>query len=156
MTVEIHAVSKFCIVGCIMLAFTSAPAQTKDGGDINQQRADMKELVKLIYEDRNPRIAYERYAVPRLLDEVTGRTVDRSTAATMVEHFVRIPGSIFQVKNLLFDGDLAVVHYYGAFDPKSPGADVAEFFRWKNGKVVSHWAILQVRKNKGEATIEGR
>nr|KIS29450.1 hypothetical protein TQ38_28300 [Novosphingobium sp. P6W] len=137
-----------CALGGAPAAGSAPAAVAQRDGSV---RVAMRDFVTRVYTDRNPVVAYDRYAAKSLLDPTTGRSTERATAAAMVERFVHMPGSVFDVKNLLVDGDLAVVHYYGAFDPKKPGADVAEFFRWKNGRIVEHWAILQVRQDTKSA-----
>lgn len=152
-SLRLGAAAALCLSGSILAVMpTAAIGQAAASRNDFDVRRAMRDFVSLVYVDRNPAAAYDRYAAPILFDPTSGKSIDRSTAASAVEQFVRIPDSVFDIKDILIDGDLAVVRYYGAFDPKKPGADVAEFFRWKDGKVAEHWAILQMRQPVGRVS----
>lgn len=52
------------------------------------------------------------------------------------------PDARFEIQRILVDGDLAVVHVR-ASRPGAPDAAVADFYRFRDGRIVEHWDVLQ-------------
>lgn len=52
------------------------------------------------------------------------------------------PDARFEIQRILVDGDLAMVHVK-ATRPGAPAAAVADIYRFRDGKIVEHWDVLQ-------------
>jgi predicted SnoaL-like aldol condensation-catalyzing enzyme len=52
-------------------------------------------------------------------------------------------GAQFDVKHVLVDGDLALIHLFGRGDPKTPGAAVVDLYRLRARRIVEHWDVIQ-------------
>lgn len=63
-------------------------------------------------------------------------------------HFVRnrFPNLRLDIKRVIAEGDLVVVHSHMDLEPDNPGNPgqaLADIFRVDNGKVVEHWDVIQ-------------
>ncbi|MDR3512732.1 MAG: nuclear transport factor 2 family protein [Caulobacteraceae bacterium] len=46
------------------------------------------------------------------------------------------------IKKIIAEGDLVVVHHHFKFGPDSLGAAVVDIFRIENGKIAEHWDVM--------------
>jgi len=53
------------------------------------------------------------------------------------------PNHRYEVKKVLAEGDMVVLHLHGMNGPNPHGESVVDFFRIENGKVVEHWDVIQ-------------
>jgi predicted SnoaL-like aldol condensation-catalyzing enzyme len=55
----------------------------------------------------------------------------------------RFPNLLLEIKRVLAEGDLVVLHSHLTLNPGEPGMALADFFRIEEGKVVEHWDVVQ-------------
>jgi len=53
------------------------------------------------------------------------------------------PQHRYEVKKVIAEGDLVVLHLHGMNGPNPHGESVIDIFRIENGKVVEHWDVIQ-------------
>jgi predicted SnoaL-like aldol condensation-catalyzing enzyme len=53
------------------------------------------------------------------------------------------PQHRYEVKKIIAEGDLVVLHLHGMNGPNPHGESVVDIFRIENGKVVEHWDVIQ-------------
>ena len=53
------------------------------------------------------------------------------------------PQHRYEVKKVIAEGDMVVLHLHGMGGMSPHGEQVVDFFRVKNGKVVEHWDVIQ-------------
>ncbi|MGC1456917.1 MAG: nuclear transport factor 2 family protein [Steroidobacteraceae bacterium] len=53
------------------------------------------------------------------------------------------PQHHYEVKKVIAEGDLVVLHLHGKSGPNPHGESVVDIFRIKDGKVVEHWDVIQ-------------
>ena len=53
------------------------------------------------------------------------------------------PQHRYEVKKIIAEGDLVVLHLHGMNGPSPHGESVIDIFRIENGKVVEHWDVIQ-------------
>ncbi len=53
------------------------------------------------------------------------------------------PEHRYEVKKVIAEGDLVVLHLHGINGPNPHGESVVDIFRIENGKVVEHWDVIQ-------------
>jgi predicted SnoaL-like aldol condensation-catalyzing enzyme len=53
------------------------------------------------------------------------------------------PQHHYEVKKIIAEGDLVMLHLHGKSGPHPYGESVIDIFRIENGKVVEHWDIIQ-------------
>jgi predicted SnoaL-like aldol condensation-catalyzing enzyme len=125
------------LLAAALLVLPAAHAVAGDNRDI------MRAFVDTAYAGRQPRTAYERHAAPDLIQHNAGIADGREAAIAELEGLLKDPQARFEVKRVLVDGDLAVVHFHGTLSAKGPSAAVMEMFRLKGGRIVEHWSVFQ-------------
>jgi predicted SnoaL-like aldol condensation-catalyzing enzyme/catechol 2,3-dioxygenase-like lactoylglutathione lyase family enzyme len=108
-----------------------------------ENRAIMEDFVRLFYAERRVADAFERHVAPDYIQHNPNIADGRDAAIAFLEPKFGAPGARFDVKRLLVDSELAVVHLHGQPDPATPGVAVADFYRLEGGKIVEHWDVLQ-------------
>lgn len=56
---------------------------------------------------------------------------------------MNIPDMTLEVKRVVAEGDLVVLHSHLTLKPGEPGMALADFFRIEDDKVVEHWDVVQ-------------
>jgi predicted SnoaL-like aldol condensation-catalyzing enzyme len=60
------------------------------------------------------------------------------------------PGHRYEIKRVIAEGDLVMLHVHGTGGPNPFGESVVDIFRIDNGKVVEHWDIIQPIPEKAD------
>jgi predicted SnoaL-like aldol condensation-catalyzing enzyme len=60
------------------------------------------------------------------------------------------PQHRYEVKKVIAEGDMVVLHLHGMGGMNPFGEQVVDFFRVKNGKVVEHWDVIQPIPEKSD------
>jgi len=55
----------------------------------------------------------------------------------------RFPNARNEIKRVIAEGDLVVLHVHSVVIPNSPGRMIVDIFRVEAGKVVEHWDVIQ-------------
>ena len=54
-----------------------------------------------------------------------------------------VPDLTFDIRRVITEGDLVVLHYLMKTGPNDRGTAVVDIFRVEDGRVVEHWDVLQ-------------
>jgi predicted SnoaL-like aldol condensation-catalyzing enzyme len=57
--------------------------------------------------------------------------------------FGQMPGAVFDVKRVIAEDDLVVLHTHLIPAPGAAGLAVVDIFRVADGKIVEHWDVVQ-------------
>lgn len=106
-------------------------------------RAIIADFVDRFYAQRDVAGAFAAHVAPDYIQHNPGLPDGAKVAVEVLGPKFAQAGAHFDVKHLLIDGDLALVHLFGQGTPGTPGAAVADIYRLKDGKVVEHWDVLQ-------------
>jgi predicted SnoaL-like aldol condensation-catalyzing enzyme len=106
-------------------------------------RAIVSDFVDRFYAKRDVAGAFAAHVSPTYIQHNPGLPDGPQAAVQALGPMFARPGSRFDVKHLLIDGDLALVHLLGQGNADGPGAAVADLYRLKDGKIVEHWDVLQ-------------
>ncbi|MGF7149886.1 putative SnoaL-like aldol condensation-catalyzing enzyme [Sphingomonas zeicaulis] len=115
----------------------ASPASAEDN------RATVAAFAERFYRDRDVAGAFADHVAPDYIQHNPGLPDGRQAAVDALAPMFARPGSRFDVRHLLVDGDLALVHLFGQGDPATPGAAVADIYRLEKGQIVEHWDVLQ-------------
>lgn len=121
------------------------PRPTIDAGDparTSANRAVMAEFTRIMYEERDPATAFERFVSPDYIQHNPALPDGREAAVAFLAPLYGAPESRFDVQRMLVDGDLAAVHLRAHPAGRSPIA-VADFYRLADGLIVEHWDAIQ-------------
>ena len=55
----------------------------------------------------------------------------------------RFPNQRGEIKRVIAEGDLVVLHVHSTRGDAAPGRAIVDIFRIENGKVVEHWDVIQ-------------
>ena len=55
----------------------------------------------------------------------------------------KFPKQHGDIKQVIAEGDLVVLHVHSTRDDNTPGRAIVDIFRLENGKVVEHWDVIQ-------------
>jgi predicted SnoaL-like aldol condensation-catalyzing enzyme len=71
--------------------------------------------------------------------------------AAFVKYFrENFPNHRYEVKKVIAEGDMVVLHLHGMGGMNPHGEQVVDFFRVQDGKVVEHWDVIQPIPEKSE------
>ena len=55
----------------------------------------------------------------------------------------KFPNSKSEIKRVIAEGDLVVLHVHAVREPGTRGRAIIDIFRLENGKIVEHWDVAQ-------------
>lgn len=130
-------------LGAALLASLAACSGGGRAAETERNRAVVTDFARLFYDKKDVKAAFETYVATDYTQHNPGIPDGRDAAIAALTPMFSAPGAHFEVKKIVVDGDMAVIHLHGQTDPKSPGGSVADIFRLKDGKIVEHWDVLQ-------------
>lgn len=125
-------------------AIVCAPAMARPAKDETERnRAAITAFAHRFYDLRDVRGAFEQWVAPDYIQHNPGIPDGREAAVAALEPMFRAEGSRFEVKRIIVDGDMAVIHLHGRTGTQGNGGAVADIYRMKDGRIVEHWDVLQ-------------
>jgi predicted SnoaL-like aldol condensation-catalyzing enzyme len=97
----------------------------------------------IFYRQKNVRKAFMDFVSDNYIQHNPNILDGREAAIEMLEPKFSNPDASFDIKRILVDGDLAVIHLHGKMNKTALGGAVADIFRLENGEIVEHWDVLQ-------------
>src|SRR5580698_995018 len=114
---------------------------------VARQLARNKELVLTFYQKIIGEKDYEgarQYMGTEYRQHAPYATDGHAGIAEWVRKFKEgFPQHRYEVKKVIAEGDLVVLHLHGMHGPNPQGESVVDIFRIENGKVVEHWDVIQ-------------
>ncbi len=113
-----------------------------------QNGSDAKRIVleffDLAFVQRQPAQAAERYLGATYTQHNPTAPDGPEVLATLIPQFLdSAPEMSFDIKRVVAEEDLVVLHYHLKMSPDDLGRAVVDIFRVESGKVVEHWDVLQ-------------
>lgn len=125
------------------LALLGAASCSQAPSETERNRAVVTDFARLFYTERKVPEAFEKYVAADYIQHNPGIADGREAAVAALTPMFTAPGARFEVKRIVVDGDIAVIHLFGQGDPKTAGAAVADIYRLAGGRIVEHWDVLQ-------------
>jgi predicted SnoaL-like aldol condensation-catalyzing enzyme len=111
-----------------------------------QSAADNKQLVvafyRTVFVDKRVREGFEKYAVEGYVQHNPMVPTGREAAIKLLSERIR-PEGITDIKRVIAEGDLVVLHVHSRANAQDRGRAIVDIFRVKDGKVVEHWDVIQ-------------
>jgi predicted SnoaL-like aldol condensation-catalyzing enzyme len=131
------------------LALTVQPAEAK--------RCKPKEVVTKFmtqfYVEKDVRGAFETWVDPGYIQHNPMAATGRDAAIAFLEPFFKNnPAIRYEIKRVIAEGDLVVVHAWGRFSEDDRGIAVVDILRVKGCKVMEHWDVVQPVPEKSANT----
>lgn len=117
----------------------SEPPVDTDAGN----RAIVTDFARLFYTERDVPLAFETYVAPDYTQHNPGIADGRDAAVEALTGMFAEEGREFRIKQIIVDGDMAVIHVHAIPEPGSRGASVFDMYRLEGGRIVEHWDAIQ-------------
>lgn len=134
------------ILGATLFAWVSDDSfgsRSKNSTLTEANRAIVSRFVDLFYRQKQVRAAFEAYVTEDYIQHNPEIADGREAAILVLEPMFSKPTFMIEVKRIIVDGDIAVVHLFARSAAGERGGSVMDMFRLKNGKIVEHWDVLQ-------------
>jgi predicted SnoaL-like aldol condensation-catalyzing enzyme len=113
--------------------------------DVQTQEAKrlVLEFFDLAFVQRKPAEAAERYLSVYTQHNPMAPDGPELFVEFITQFQAMAPEMKFDIKRVIAEGDLVVLHYHLTMTPDDRGRAVVDIFRVDNGKIVEHWDVLQ-------------
>jgi predicted SnoaL-like aldol condensation-catalyzing enzyme len=130
----------FCL---LTTACSGGQAPEETGQAMPDNRAIVTDFARLFYTERDVPKAFGTYVVEDYIQHNPGVADGRDAAVAMLDPMFSEAGREFRIKQILVDGDMAVIHVHAIPAPGERGASVFDMYRLEGGKIVEHWDAIQ-------------
>ena len=104
----------------------------------------MRDFYEKVFIQHQAKEAAEEYLVPTYIQHnpnvANGR---QSFIDFFVPFFAKNPEARSEIKRIIVDGDLVVLHVHSKISKEDRGRAVVDIFRVENGKIAEHWDVMQ-------------
>ena len=121
---------------------TAAPARLRPSLTEGNRRI-VTEFARIFYTERSVRTAFQTFVSDRYIQHNPKIADGREAAIAALAPKFSAPGALFEIRHIIVDGNMAVIHLRGRPSAEALGGAVADIYRLENGKIVEHWDVLQ-------------
>ena len=132
----------------VFFLLSSLVCSAATAGDSNAVLETNKKVVTQFYD-----LAFNQHQPKEAMDKYGGSDYIQHNpfVATGKQPFIdffqdfqkRNPQSCAEIKRIIAEGDLVVVHVRSTLNPRDRGRAVMDIFRLENSKIVEHWDVGQ-------------
>lgn len=113
-----------------------------------ENRHIITEFARIFYTEKNVKKAFETYVSGQYIQHNPNIADGREAAIAALAPKFSAPGARFDIRHLIVDGNMAVIHLRGRPSPEALGGAVADIYRIEGGKIIEHWDVLQPIQDK--------
>lgn len=146
-------ISLLCLAVCFLSFRVDKTAKTgvssqmniapKNGEMTKKNRKIIEDFADIFYRQKDVEKAFMKYVAEDYIQHNPNILDGRQAAITALKPKFSNPEAIFDIKRIIVDGNLAVIHVHGRMNKSQLGGAVADIYRLENGKIVEHWDVLQ-------------
>ena len=129
---------------CLLVAASCLVAAPASAAAPQSNKDIVVAYFRMMFQDRDVDEAVRLYVSPNYtqhnpyMQDGVGPLVDFFPA-----YFEQHPQSSVEIKRVIAEGDLVLVHNLWRDSPEDRGQAVMDIFRVENGKIVEHWDVSQ-------------
>ena len=127
----------------LLAACSPTPDSPTVADPTEANRAVVTDFARLFYTERNVVAAFETYVADDYTQHNPGIADGRAAAVALLDPMFSQPDREFRIKQIIVDGDMAVIHVHAIPAPGQRGASVFDMYRLEGGKIVEHWDAIQ-------------
>lgn len=117
--------------------------------ETERNRAVVTDFFNMFYVQKKTREAFEKHMVADYIQHNPMAPDGREATLQVLEPFLAsAPNVTYDIKRIIVEGDMAVVHSHMIPNPGEQGFAVVDIVRLKDGKIVEHWDVLQPMPEK--------
>lgn len=138
--------STVAVVPAVAAQPSAAAAERAPHGDaarLNYQKAVAVRVLKGVFEDGDTAVV-DRYVRPDYIQHnpaaPDGAETLKGLGAAVNQQF---PDAAYDVKRVIAQGDLVLVHSNVVLTPGTRGSAVFDIFRFQGGRIAEHWDVAQ-------------
>lgn len=112
--------------------------------DLERNKRAAVEYVDLAFNQGRPEEAVARYQGPMYIQHNPMAADGAEPFIAFVKSFKgEFPESRYEVKRVIAEGDLVVLHAHVTNSPDDRGVAVVDILRFEDGRAVEHWDVIQ-------------
>ena len=120
------------------------PTAASSKTDPEANKALVRRAFDLINIERRIDEAIDTYFASDFIEHDPSSASGAEAMRTFFKQFFKdYPEAKTEVKRVVAEGDLVVVHFRGRMRPEDRGVAVMEIFRVADGRLAEHWQVLQ-------------
>jgi predicted SnoaL-like aldol condensation-catalyzing enzyme len=108
-----------------------------------KNRKIIEAFADVFYRQKDVKKAFKEYVAEEYIQHNPNILDGREAAIAALKPKFSNPDAIFDIKRIIVDGNMAVIHLHGRMNKTHAGGAVADIYRLDNGKIVEHWDVLQ-------------
>jgi predicted SnoaL-like aldol condensation-catalyzing enzyme len=113
-----------------------------------KNRVVVESFADLFYRQKKIKKAFMEHVAAHYIQHHPNLLDGREAAIEILEPKFSNPAAHFDIKRILVDGDLAMIHLHARMNQTTLGNAVVDIFRLEKGKIVEHWDVLQAIPEK--------
>ena len=128
----------------LMIVTLLIPTALANATTVEDNKKIVVSFYNLSFVEHKPMEAADRYIGNKYIQH-NSHVPDGKKAFTdyFVPFFKQHPDAKSEIKRVVAEGDLVVLHVLGKKDKSDRGKAVVDIFRVENGKIVEHWDVIQ-------------
>ncbi|MFN8355067.1 MAG: nuclear transport factor 2 family protein [Spirosomataceae bacterium] len=108
-----------------------------------KNRKIIEDFANIFYQQKDVEKAFMKYVAEDYIQHNPNILDGREAAIAALKPKFSNPEAIFDIKRIIVDGNMVVIHLHGRMNKTQLGGAVADIYRLENGKIVEHWDVLQ-------------
>lgn len=127
----------------LLLLLPGCSSLTNTSTDTVHNRKIIERFAQVFYVEKNIKQAFNHFVAPDYIQHNPNIADGRDAAIAALTPMFSNDGSSFEIKRIVVDGDIAVIHLHGKANETTLGGAVADIYRIQDGKIVEHWDVIQ-------------
>ena len=128
----------------VLSLFNALPVHAAESSQVERNKALVVAFYTMAFVERKGVEAAERYLSE---DYIQHNPYTATGRQAFINYVVAVskqnPGASSEIKRVIAERDLVVLHVHDRVDGSDRGTAVVDIFRVENEKIVEHWDVLQ-------------